>query len=165
MAFNLEKCPVRVPSFSLEGKVAIITGGTKGLGYGMVMAFAAAGASVVITSRHKEDCDKVADEVISLGGKALGVATDVRDKDQIFALVDEAYDRFSHVDIMVNNAGVAITKKIIDVEENEYDTVMESNLKSVYFGSQAFARKVIKQNEEGKYHGGKIINQHRYPIG
>ena len=126
---------VKMPSFDLTGKVAIVTGGTKGLGYGIVMAFAAAGAKVVITSRHQDDCDRVAQEVIDCGGEALGVATDVQDIAKIQNLVDKTVEKFGKLDIMVNNAGVAITKKILDVEEKDYDTVLDSNLKSVYFGS------------------------------
>ncbi len=158
MSFDVSKSPVKIPSFDLTGKVAIVTGGTKGLGYAIVMAFAASGAKVVITSRHQEDCDKVAGEVIALGGEALGVATDVQSKEQIENLVDKTVEKFGHLDIMVNNAGVAVTKKIIDVEEKDYNTVMDSNLKSVYFGSQAAARQMIKQNEAGTSYGGKIIN-------
>ena len=150
---------VKMPSFDLTGKVAIVTGGTKGLGYGIVMAFAAAGAKVVITSRHQDDCDRVAQEVIECGGEAIGVATDVQDIEKIQNLVDKTVEKFGKLDIMVNNAGVAITKKILDVEEKDYDTVLDSNLKSVYFGSQIAAKQMIKQNEEaGKVVGGKIIN-------
>ena len=158
MSFDRSKSPVKLPSFDITDKVAIITGGTKGLGYAIVMAFAAAGAKVVITSRHQDDCEKVAEEVIALGGEALGVATDVQDKDQIDNLIAKTVEKFGRLDIMVNNAGVAITKKIIDVEEKDYDTVLNSNLKSVYFGSQAAARQIIKQNEAGEGFGGKIIN-------
>ncbi len=67
---NAEKVPFKMPSFDLTGKVAIVTGGTKGLGYGIVMALAYHGAKVVITSRHQDDCDAVAGEVIEMGGEA-----------------------------------------------------------------------------------------------
>lgn len=150
---------VKMPSFDLTGKVAIVTGGTKGLGYGIVMAFAAAGAKVVITSRHQDDCDRVAQEVIECGGEAMGVATDVQKIEQIQALVDKTVEKFGKLDIMVNNAGISVTKKILDNDESDYNRVMDSNLKSVYFGSQIAAKQMIKQNEAaGENIGGKIIN-------
>ncbi len=158
MSFDREKCPVKLPSFDLTDKVAIVTGSTKGLGYGIVMAFAAHGAKVVITSRHQEDCDRVVKEVEDLGGEALGVATDVQEKAQVEALVEKCVERFGRLDILVNNAGVAITKKIVDLEEKEYNTMMDSNLRSVFFGAQAAAKQMIRQNEEGRGDGGKIIN-------
>ena len=144
---------MKMPTFDLVGKVAIVTGGTKGLGYGIVMQFAAHGAKVVITSRHQDDCDRVAEEVKAMGAEAAGIATDVQNIEQIQNLVDKTAEMFGSVDIMVNNAGVAITKKILDTSEKEYNTVLDSNLKSVYFGSQIAAKQMIKQGN-----GGKIIN-------
>ena len=150
MAFEEE---YKVPGFDLTGKVAIVTGGTKGLGHGIAFKFAAAGAKVVVTSRHQDDCDAVADEIVSLGGDAIGVSTDVQDIDQIEALVTKTVEHYGKLDIMVNNAGVAVTKKVLDMTEKDYNTVMNSNLKSVYFGSQAAAKQMIAQGG-----GGKIIN-------
>ena len=75
---NKEKLPFEMPSFDLNGKVAVVTGGTKGLGYGIVMTLAYHGAKVVITSRHQDDCDAVAREVMDMGGEAMGIKTDVQ---------------------------------------------------------------------------------------
>lgn len=142
-----------VPAFDLSGKVAIVTGGTKGLGYGIVMKLAGAGAKVVITSRHQEDCDAVAAEVKELGGEAVGFKTDVQNVDEVNALIQKTVEKYGRLDIMVNNAGVAVTKRLTDMTESEYDRVVDSNLKSVYFGGQAAAKQMIEQGE-----GGKIIN-------
>ncbi|MBQ9156626.1 MAG: SDR family oxidoreductase [Eubacterium sp.] len=142
-----------IPTFDLSGKVAIVTGGTKGLGYGIVMKLAAAGAKVVITSRHQDDCDAVAAEVKELGGEAMGIKTDVQNLEEIQNLVDKTVAAYGRLDIMVNNAGVAVTKRLTDMTEDEYNRVLDSNLKSVFFGGQIAAKKMIEQGE-----GGNIIN-------
>lgn len=150
---NAEKLPFAMPSFDLNGKVAVVTGGTKGLGYGIVMAFAYHGARVVITSRHQEDCDAVAEEVSVMGGEAMGIKADVQNVGEIQNLVDKTVEKYGRLDIMVNNAGVAVTRRLTDMTEDDYDRVIDSNLKSVYFGAQIAARQMIAQGE-----GGKIIN-------
>lgn len=150
---NAEKLPFAMPSFDLNGKVAVVTGGTKGLGYGIVMALAFHGARVVITSRHQEDCDAVAKEVADMGGEAMGVKADVQNVEEIQNLIDKTVEAYKRLDIMVNNAGVAVTKRLTDMTEADYERVIDSNLKSVYFGAQIAARQMIAQGE-----GGKIIN-------
>lgn len=147
------KLPFTMPNYDLTGKVAIVTGGTKGLGYGIVMALAYYGAKVVVTSRHQDDCDSVAKEVVEMGGEAIGIKTDVQVKEELDRLVEKTVEKYGKIDIMVNNAGVAITKPMLSMTEAEYDTVLDSNLKSVFFGSAAAAREMIKQG-----HGGRIIN-------
>ncbi|WP_194611123.1 SDR family NAD(P)-dependent oxidoreductase [Clostridium vitabionis] len=141
------------PKIDLSGKVAIVTGGTKGLGYGIVMKLAGAGAKVVITSRHQDDIDAVAAEVRELGGEATGFKTDVQNVDELNALIQKTVDAYGKLDIMVNNAGVAVTKRFTEMTEEEYNRVINSNFKSVYFGSQAAAKQMIAQGG-----GGKIIN-------
>ena len=143
----------KVPVYDLSGKVAIVTGATKGLGYGIAMKLAAAGAKVVITSRHQEECDAVAQEIKELGGEACGIKTDVQVVSEIQNLVDQTVEKYGRLDIMVNNAGVAVTKRLTDMTEAEYDRVIDSNLKSVYFGGQIAAKQMIAQGD-----GGKIIN-------
>ncbi len=147
------KLPFVMPNYDLTGKVAIVTGGTKGLGYGIVMALAYYGAKVVVTSRHQDDCDRIAKEVVEMGGEATGIKTDVQIKEELDNLVEKTVEKYGKIDIMVNNAGVAITKPMLSMTEEEYDTVLDSNLKSVYFGSAAAAREMIKQGN-----GGRIIN-------
>lgn len=150
---NAEKLPFAMPSFDLNGKVAVVTGGTKGLGYGIVMVFAYHGAKVVITSRHQEDCDVVAAEVATMGGEAMGIKADVQNVEEIQNLVDRTVEKYGRLDIMVNNAGVAVTRRLTDMTEADYERVIDSNLKSVYFGAQIAAKQMIAQGE-----GGKIIN-------
>ena len=143
----------KVPVYDLSGKVAIVTGATKGLGYGIAMKLAAAGAKVVITSRHQDECDAVAQEIKELGGEACGIKTDVQVVSEIQNLVDQTVEKYGRLDIMVNNAGVAVTKRLTDMTEAEYDRVIDSNLKSVYFGGQIAAKQMIAQGD-----GGKTIN-------
>ncbi len=150
---NAEKLPFAMPSFDLNGKVAVVTGGTKGLGYGIVMVFAYHGEKVVITSRHQEDCDVVAAEVAAMGGEAMGIKADVQNVEEIQNLVDRTVEKYGRMDIMVNNAGVAVTRRLTDMTEADYERVIDSNLKSVYFGAQIAAKQMIAQGE-----GGKIIN-------
>lgn len=150
---NVKKLPFEMPSFDLSGKVAVVTGGTKGLGYGIVMVFAYHGAKVVITSRHQDDCDAVAREVKDMGGEAIGIRADVQNIAEIQNLVNKTVEKYGRLDIMVNNAGVAVTKRLTDMTEEDYSRVIDSNLKSVYFGAQIAARQMIAQGE-----GGKIIN-------
>lgn len=142
-----------MPTFDLTGKVAIVTGGTKGLGYGMSMVLSHFGADVVVSSRNQADCDEVAAEIKSTGKRALGVQCDVIVKEELDELVKKTVEEFGRVDIMVNNAGMGITKKVIEMSEDEWDTVLDTNLKGVFFGAAAAAKEMIKQGD-----GGRIIN-------
>ncbi len=138
-----------MPTFDLSGKVAIVTGGTKGLGYAIVMTYAYYGAKIVITSRHRDDCDNVAAEVNALGGEAVGIQTDVSRPEEFSKIIKETIRIYGQLDILVNNAGTAVTQSILDTSEEEYDRVLDANLRSVYFGSQA-AAEVMKERGSGR---------------
>jgi NAD(P)-dependent dehydrogenase (short-subunit alcohol dehydrogenase family) len=120
--------------FDLSGKVALVTGGSRGLGREMVLAFAAAGADVVIASRKIETCEAVAEEVrASTGRQALAVACHVGEWDQLDKLADAAYERFGKVDVLVNNAGLSpIYDHVSNVTEALYDKVLDVNLKGPF---------------------------------
>lgn len=145
-----KKWPVKIPDFDLNGKVAIVTGGTKGIGYAIAMVLAHAGAKVVISSRHQDECDKVAEEIRSLGGRAIGMRCDVSDLQQIKHLMSETMEQFGCINILVNNAGVAVTKSIIDTTEEDYDKVFDTNLKSLYFTSAEAVKYMIEAGCEGR---------------
>lgn len=138
--------------FSLEGKVAVVTGGSRGIGEATAIGFAKAGADVVVTSRKLPDLEKVAAKIEQLGQKSLAVATHVGRLDQIKNLVDTVVDTFGRIDILVNNAGTSIASMAMDVDEKAWDALFNINLKGVFFLSQAAAR-VMRENG-----GGKIIN-------
>ena len=147
------KVPFKMPSFDVTGKVAIVTGGTKGLGYGCAVTLAYFGAKVVITSRHQDECDKIAQEIKDMGGEAYGCKCDVTNLDEIDALMAKTLEVYGRLDIMVSNAGVSVTKFAVQNTEADYDKVLNTNLKSVYFCETKAAKIMIDQGE-----GGTIIN-------
>ena len=139
--------------FSLDGRVALVTGGSRGIGRAFALGLAQAGADVVVASRKLPDLEKVSEEIRGLGRKSLAVAAHVAKMDQIKDLVSKVKDEFGKIDILVNNAATnPVMDHALDIEERAWDTIMNLNLKGLFFLSQAVAR-VMK--EKG---GGKIIN-------
>ena len=139
MAFTL-------PSYELTGKVAIITGSTRGIGNAIAKTMAHYGAAVVITGRKQEACDKVAAEIEAEGGKALGVATDVTSAGARANLIAKTVEKFGRLDILVNNAGTGgEPKKMIDMDEEYFDHYVDADYKALYFMSQAAARQMQAQ--------------------
>lgn len=138
--------------FELTGKTAIVTGATKGIGYEITMSLADVGANVVVVSRHEADCIGVVKELGSRGHSALANACDISRPEMIDQLVTRAKERFGNIDILVNNAGVAITKAAEDLSLEEWDKVMDINLRGVFMMSQAVGRCMIQQGY------GRIIN-------
>ena len=120
--------------FDLTGKVALVTGGSRGLGREMVRAFARAGANVVIASRKLHACEELAEEIRSTTGReALAVSCHVGEWDQLERLSDAAYERFGNVDVLVNNAGLSpMYDRVGDVTEALYDKVLDVNLKGPF---------------------------------
>jgi NAD(P)-dependent dehydrogenase (short-subunit alcohol dehydrogenase family) len=119
--------------FDLAGKVALVTGGSRGLGRAMVLGLAAAGADVVVASRKLEACEEVADAVRSTGRRALAVSCHVGHWDELSALADAAYGAFGHVDVLVNNAGMSLVyDDVAEVSEQMWDKVVDLNLKGVF---------------------------------
>jgi 2-deoxy-D-gluconate 3-dehydrogenase len=138
-------------SFSLEGKNALVTGANTGLGQGIAAALAAAGANVAAVGRSS--AAETGKRVEAAGRRFVEVRADLADPACIPGLVDEAVAGLGGVDILVNNAGVIRRNDALDFTEDDWDQVMNVNLKSVFFLSQAVARHMV---EQGK--GGKIIN-------
>lgn len=137
--------------FKLDGKVAIVTGANTGLGQGMSVALAEAGAKVVGVGRRScADTKALIDE---FGGSFTEVIADLSSMDAIDTVVNGALDAYGRVDILVNNAGIIKRYDAIEFPENEWDAVIQVNQKVVFYLSQAFAKQLIKQGE-----GGKIIN-------
>lgn len=140
------------PLFDFTGKVALVTGGSRGLGYQMVKAFAERGADVIIASRKLENCEKVAEEMRALGRKALAVSAHVGKWPDCDRLIEEAYAAFGHVDILVNNAGMSPRMPSHEVSEALFDSVVNLNFK----GPFRLATQVAKRMMDGD--GGCIIN-------
>ena len=119
--------------FDLSGKVALVTGGSRGLGLEMVRAFARAGADVVITSRKAEACEAAASEVRAMGRRALAYGAHVGQWDALPGLVDAAYDAFGKVDILVNNAGMSpLAPSAVETGEALFDKVIDVNFKGPF---------------------------------
>ena len=119
-----------IPSLDATGKVAIITGGSKGLGRAMALGFAEAGADIVVASRKLEACEAVAEEVRALGRRALPVSCHVGDWDQCAALVEATMNEFGRIDVLVNNAGIApVPPSLLEVTEDLFDKTIAVNLK------------------------------------
>ena len=140
-------------TFSLEGKTAVVTGSTKGIGRGIAEALAENGASVVVVSRSQTDCDAAAAAIRDkYGTDAWGIAADLTKSEDIAELVEKAAAVSDRIDILVNNAGTAITKRAEDLTEEDWDRVVNLDLKAVFFTAQAFGKLMIGQKS------GKIIN-------
>ena len=138
--------------FSLEGRVAIITGGGTGIGRGAALVLARYGADVVLAARRPEPLETTAKDIEALGRRALALPTDVTDSAQCQQLVDTTLEEFGRVDMLVNNAGGAQTKSIMKWTDDEWNQVLALNLGSVWFLSRAAARPML---EQGK---GSIVN-------
>jgi len=137
--------------FDLTGKVAIVTGSSTGLGAGMAMGLAQAGADIV--GVYNRDIPEDADRIEALGRRFLGVQADLSTTAPAEGIVAKAVEAFGRVDILVNNAGIIRRNKALEFSEQDWDDVMNVNLKSLFFLSQAVARQFIRQDS-----GGKIIN-------
>jgi 2-dehydro-3-deoxy-D-gluconate 5-dehydrogenase len=137
--------------FRLDGKVAIVTGASKGLGQGMALGLAEAGADVAVVARG--DLGETASLIEKLGRKCLKIQADVGDRKSVPAIVEQTVGAFGKIDILVNNAGTIRRAEFLDFTEEDWDAVIKVNLDSVFFLSQAVARVMAKGGK-----GGKIIN-------
>ena len=137
---------------SLSGKVALITGGSKGLGNYIATDLAKAGAKVIIVSRHLEEAKQAAQEIEKSYAPALALYADISKIETLSPMVDAATDAMGKIDILINNAGTNIRKPALDFQEAEWDAVLDTNLKGTFFCSQAVARTMKKTG------GGKIVN-------
>jgi glucose 1-dehydrogenase len=139
---------------TLQGNVAIVTGGNTGIGKAVVLALAAEGASIVIDYIADEQAEADLEaQVRALGDQVVGVRADVSKVEDLTRLVDTAVSSFGRLDIMVNNAGIETRTSVLDTTEEQYEKVLDINLKSAFFGTQLAAKQMIAQG-----HGGRIIN-------
>ena len=137
-----------LPSFSLEGKVALITGGSRGIGKAIALAFAEAGADVVVCSRNLPDLEKVAEEVRQRGKRGLAVPANITSKNEVDDLVQKVVDGFGTIDILVNNAAMNILSPLLDLREDGWDKIINTDLKGYYLCSQAVG-KVMAEKRSG----------------
>jgi glucose 1-dehydrogenase len=138
----------------LKGKIAIVTGGNSGIGKAIVLELADQGACVAIDYVSRPDStEELERKVAALGDRAIGIDADVSKVADLQRLIDAAVKAFGRVDIMVNNAGIETRTSVLDTTEQQYDAVLQVNLKSAFFGTQLAAKQMIKQGG-----GGHIIN-------
>jgi NAD(P)-dependent dehydrogenase (short-subunit alcohol dehydrogenase family) len=138
--------------FRLDSQVALVTGGSKGLGRSFAKALASAGADLVITSRHLNEAEEAAEEVRGLGRQALAIEADTTDRQAVQEMVRRSLAEFGRIDILINNAGINIRKPTLEVGDDEWDPVIDINLKGCLLCAQAVAPGMI----ERQY--GRIIN-------
>ena len=138
--------------FDLNGRTAIVTGTSRGLGQYFAYALAKAGADLVVTSRNRDHLSTFAGEIEALGRRAVSLELDVRNHESIERMVRAAEDAYGHLDILVNNAGCNIRKPAIDVTWEDWNTILDTNLRGSFFVAQAVARRMI-----GRRYG-RIIN-------
>lgn len=141
-----------MPSLRLDGRVALVTGGSRGLGLGMALALAHAGADIALAARTIEQLEQAAELVRATGQQVLTLPTDVSDVTAVQLMVRRAAEHFGRLDILVNGAGINIRQPVDSFTEADWDRLMAVNLKSVFFACQEAAKVMRRQGK------GKIIN-------
>jgi len=147
----MEPAPLK-QIIDLTGKVAIVTGGAMGIGFGIAYRLAEAGAMVIIADMNKAAAEESAATLAAKGWRATAVAADVSDAAQVQAMTDAAVKAYGAVDILVNNAGVYPSVPVMQMQEKEFDKIISINLKGVFLATKAAAAQMIAQGK-----GGKII--------
>jgi NAD(P)-dependent dehydrogenase (short-subunit alcohol dehydrogenase family) len=140
------------PSFRLTDRVAVVVGAGRGIGRTLALGLADAGAHVVVSSRTLGELESLADEIRAMGCRALVVTADVTKISDVQALADATLAEFGRVDILVNNAGMNINEPVLDVTEEHWDRILDTNLKGLFFCCQVFGRVMVEQRQ------GKIVN-------
>jgi NAD(P)-dependent dehydrogenase (short-subunit alcohol dehydrogenase family) len=138
--------------FDLTGQVALVTGASRGLGQGFARALASAGADLILTSRRKGDLLSFVDEIETMGRRAIPVELDVRDQRSIEAMAEIAEARFGRIDILVNNAGCNVRKPAFDVTWEDWNLILDTNLRGSFFVAQQIAKRMKTRGY------GRIIN-------
>ncbi|MBT2698549.1 glucose 1-dehydrogenase [Bacillus sp. ISL-40] len=136
----------------LKSQKVIVTGGNKGIGKEIAHSFAKLGATVIITGREESSLKETADQLKVYNSDCSYIVCDMQDIKSIYLMVDEAYSRMKGLDVLVNNAGINIPKPALEVTEEDWDRVLDTNLKGVFFCSQQVGKYMVSQRK------GKIIN-------
>ena len=139
-------------NYDLSGKVAIVTGGGRGIGRAIALGLTGCGAKLVLAARTKEELEKVVSEIKGNGGEAVPVVTDLMVSEQINALVEATIQTYGRVDILVNNAARSFLRPLMDLREDGWDKIFDVNCKAVFLLSRAVAKIMGEQG------GGRIIN-------
>ncbi|WP_433742767.1 SDR family NAD(P)-dependent oxidoreductase [Falsibacillus pallidus] len=138
-----------LPSFRIDGKTAVVTGAGRGIGKAIAIGLAEAGADVALLSRTLEDLESTADAIRSLGKKAYVLPTDVTSRDEVKNAVGQVVQEAGRIDILINNAGMNIRSNALSVTDDEWQKIMDTNLKSAFMVSQETG-KIMKEQKDGK---------------
>ena len=138
--------------FKLNGKFAVVTGGSRGLGRSMSLALGEAGATVIVTSRNKSLIKKTSDDIIDNGGNSIYFPLDITDKKNVDEMLDTVRAKYGRIDILINNAGITADSRSVHTSPEEWDNIMNTNLRSVFLLTQVVGEIMIEQQV------GKIIN-------
>lgn len=139
-------------TYDLSGKVALVTGGRKGIGYAIAKRLALAGTNVAIASRNESEVKKAAQSLSAFGVESIGIGADVSNTAEAQQIPLTVIEKFNRLDFLINNAGVSIPTPALEVTEEIWDKILDTNLKGMFFCSQSACRQMIKQG------GGTIIN-------
>lgn len=145
------------PNFSLTDQVALVTGASRGIGFGVARALAHAGATVAVAARATDELHTLVEEIQQEGGTAVAFPLDVRDTAQIRATIESVQTTLGRLNILVNNAGLGANHPALDVTEADWDEMMAVNLKGLFFCCQAAGRIMLQQGH------GRIINMSSQP--
>ena len=148
-----------IPSMQHQGKSAFVTGGSRGIGRGIALELAREGADVALTARKAEDCAETVAAIEAMGRRALAISMDVTSAASIEKGVEAAIAAFGRIDICVNNAGVTKDMLLIRMTEDEWDTVLDTNLKGAFLVTKAVARPMIKQRSGAIVNVASIVGQ------
>ena len=140
-----------LPSFRLDQKTVLVTGAGRGIGRALAIGMAEAGADLLLVARTESDLQETAQQIEQLGRRAFVLTCDVTDRTQVQATVDRAYTYVDRIDVLVNNAGMNIRSKALDVTEDDWETIQQTNLKSAFLFSQEIGRRMQDT-------GGSILN-------
>ena len=142
--------PAVVPSFDITGEVVLVTGASSGIGRHFAEVLALAGAKVALAARRTELLDEAAQVIESRGGKCLTVACDVTKQEDIKSAIATAEQKLGSVSVLVNNAGVVVTKPLFEHSEADWDHVMDTNLKGAWLAAREFAHHLVQQKRSGR---------------
>jgi NAD(P)-dependent dehydrogenase (short-subunit alcohol dehydrogenase family) len=148
-------------SLDLSGRVALVTGASSGLGAQFAKTLASAGAAVVLASRRTERLKSLRIDIEAQGGQAHVVSLDVTDALSIEAAVEQAEAEVGPIDILINNSGVSATQRLLDVKEEDFDFIFNTNVRGAFFVAQAVGKRMLARSKgalPGTYAGGRIIN-------
>ena len=137
--------------FDLSNRIAVITGGSQGIGLAITRGLAEAGASVVIANRDTIKGEKAAESLKNEGLNAVAISTDVRKEFSVTNIAAKVIEKFGHVDILVNSAGITLRKSALDITKEEWDNIMNTNVWGVFVCCRTFGKEMMKQKK------GKII--------